>query len=117
VNPSIQLLCQPAPPEAKGLWNAGLTDTIFGMNKLMWLLKWTLKAAIFFTLFAFALNNQHDVMLHFFFGHRWQAPMALVVLAIFALGVAFGFLSMVWTIRGRKKRQADSRTQQSTHGI
>jgi len=26
------------------------------MKHLMWLLKWVLKAAIFFTLFAFALN-------------------------------------------------------------
>ena len=30
------------------------------MKNLMWLLKWMLKAAIFFTLFAFALNNQQD---------------------------------------------------------
>ncbi|MEI7495705.1 MAG: DUF1049 domain-containing protein, partial [Betaproteobacteria bacterium] len=34
----------------------------------MWLLQWTLKAAIFFTLFAFALNNQEDILVHFFFG-------------------------------------------------
>jgi len=38
------------------------------MNHLMWLLKWVLKAAIFFTLFAFALNNQQDTTVHFFFG-------------------------------------------------
>ena len=34
------------------------------MKYLMWLLK----AAIFFTLFAFALNNQQDATVHFFFG-------------------------------------------------
>ena len=31
-------------------------------------LAWLLKAAIFFTLFAFALNNQHDATVYFFFG-------------------------------------------------
>ena len=41
------------------------------MNKLIWLLKWVLKAAIFFTLFAFALNNQQDTTVHFFFGNQW----------------------------------------------
>ncbi|HSV33963.1 MAG TPA: LapA family protein [Ramlibacter sp.] len=61
------------------------------MKYLMWLLK----AAIFFTLFAFALNNQQDVTVHFFFGTFWRAPLVLVVLAAFALGLAIGALGMV----------------------
>ena len=61
----------------------------------MWLLQLLLKAAIFFTLFAFALNNQHEAMVHFFFGTTWQAPLVLVVLAAFILGVAIGVLGMV----------------------
>lgn len=58
-------------------------------------LAWLLKAAIFFTLFAFALNNQQDVTVHFFFGTRWTAPLVLVVLATFAAGIAVGALFMV----------------------
>ena len=61
----------------------------------MWLLQLVLKAAIFFTLFAFALNNQHEAMVHFFFGTVWQAPMVLVVLLAFVLGVAVGVVGMV----------------------
>jgi putative membrane protein len=61
----------------------------------MWLLQLLLKAAIFFTLFAFALNNQHEAVVHFFFGTTWQAPLVLVVLAAFILGVALGVLGMV----------------------
>jgi uncharacterized integral membrane protein len=61
----------------------------------MWLLQLILKAAIFFTLFAFALNNQHEAVVHFFFGTTWQAPLVLVVLAAFVLGVAIGVLGMV----------------------
>jgi putative membrane protein len=56
---------------------------------------WLLKAAIFFTLFAFALNNQQDATVHFFFGAQWTAPLVLVVLAAFAGGLAVGALGMV----------------------
>ncbi|GBU15133.1 hypothetical protein AwPolaro_05110 [Polaromonas sp.] len=54
-----------------------------------------LKAAIFFTLFAFALNNQQPVAVHFFFGTLWRAPLVLVVLAAFACGLAFGIFFMM----------------------
>jgi uncharacterized integral membrane protein len=65
------------------------------MKNLLWLLKWVLKAAIFFTLFAFALNNQQDTTVHFFFGTQWRAPQVLVVLSAFAIGVGVGVLGMV----------------------
>jgi len=56
---------------------------------------WLLKAAIFFTLCAFALNNQQDATVHFFFGTQWRAPMVLVVLTAFASGLVVGVLGMV----------------------
>lgn len=65
------------------------------MKQILWLLKWILKAAIFFTLFAFALNNQQDTTVHFFFGTQWRAPQVLVVLTAFAVGVVVGALGMV----------------------
>lgn len=58
-------------------------------------LLWLLKAAIFFTLFAFALNNQQDATVNFFFGTAWHAPLVLVVLAAFAGGLVVGALGMV----------------------
>ena len=58
-------------------------------------LAWLLKAAIFFTLFAFALNNQQDATVHFFFGTAWTAPLVLVVLVAFAAGLVVGALGMV----------------------
>lgn len=61
------------------------------MKYLMWLLK----AAIFFALFAFALNNQQTVSVHFFFGTLWQAPLVLVVLVTFACGLSMGILVMM----------------------
>jgi putative membrane protein len=61
------------------------------VNYLIWLLK----AAIFFTLFAFALNNQQIVSVYFFFGTVWKAPLVLVVLATFACGLALGVFVMM----------------------
>ena len=46
---------------------------------------WLVRAAIFFTLFAFALNNQHEAAIRWFFGQEWRAPMVFIVLAAFAL--------------------------------
>ncbi|MBK7052555.1 MAG: LapA family protein [Rhodoferax sp.] len=92
------------------------------MKHLMWLLKWMLKAAIFFTLFAFALNNQQDTTVHFFFGTQWRAPQVLVVLTVFAAGVLVGALGMVprwWRHRNSAAQeqlasQAASQTPAST---
>jgi uncharacterized integral membrane protein len=81
------------------------------MKRLLWLLQWVLKAAVFFTLFAFALNNQQDTRVHFFFGTFWQAPTVLVVLTSFALGVAVGVLGMV--PRWWRQRQAAQQAQQT----
>lgn len=77
-------------------------------------LVWLLKAAIFFTLFAFALNNQQDAAVHFFFGTEWRAPLVLVLLAAFALGVAVGALGMV--PRWWKHRRAARRAQKAVAG-
>ncbi|RYF36300.1 MAG: LapA family protein [Comamonadaceae bacterium] len=83
------------------------------MKYLMWLLK----AAIFFTLFAFALNNQQATTVHFFFGTSWSAPLVLVVLAAFAGGILVGTLGMVprwWRHRAALRRQAAAIGQPSS---
>jgi len=73
------------------------------MKNTIRLLKWVLKACIFFTLFAFALNNQHDASLHLFFGHQWRSPMVLIVLAAFAAGIFVGVIGMApWRWRHRE---------------
>lgn len=64
------------------------------MKNTVRLLKWLIKAFVFFTLFAFALNNQHDASLHLFFGHQWRSPMVLIILAAFAAGLFVGVLGM-----------------------
>src|ERR1700712_2096510 len=61
----------------------------------MRMLVWLIRAAIFFTLFAFALNNQQEAGVRWFFGQEWRAPMGFIVLAAFALGCALGVFAMV----------------------
>lgn len=80
------------------------------MKNPIWLLKWILKAAIFFTLFAFALNNQHEGSVHFFFGNQWRSSMVLIVLAAFAIGLVVGALGMApwwWKHRRATLRERD----------
>lgn len=66
---------------------------------------WLLNAAIFFVLFAFALNNQEPITLRLFFGAQWQAPLVLVLLLTLLLGVVLGVIVMLplW-LRARKAR-------------
>ena len=75
----------------------------------MRVLNWLLRAFIFFTLFAFALNNQQAATVRWFFGVQWQAPMVIVVLVAFAAGCALGALAMAphwWRERRQAKRLA-----------
>lgn len=75
----------------------------------MRVLVWLVRSFIFFTLFAFALNNQQTVTVSWFFGARWQAPMVIVMLAAFAAGAALGVLAMLpgaWQRWRRHRRRA-----------
>ncbi|MFY9513376.1 MAG: LapA family protein [Rubrivivax sp.] len=70
---------------------------------------WLFRAFIFFTLFAFALNNQQNATVRWFFGVEWHAPMVIVVLAAFAGGCAIGVLAMLpawWRHRRIAKKVA-----------
>jgi uncharacterized integral membrane protein len=80
------------------------------MKQFLKLLQWTLNAAVFFTLFAFALNNQHEAKVYFFFGTQWRSPMVIIVLAAFALGMVVGVLGMVPRWWRQKQAAANAQT-------
>jgi putative membrane protein len=91
------------------------------MKRILGLLQTLFKAAIFFTLFAFALNNQDDVIVRFFFGTHWQSPLVLVVLIAFTLGLVVGVLAMVprwWRERrAAQKAQSTPALSPTEHGL
>jgi uncharacterized integral membrane protein len=74
----------------------------------MQILVWLLRAAVFFGLFAFALNNQQIAHVNWFFGFESRAPMVFIVLAAFASGCALGIFAMApswWRHRRVVKQQ------------
>lgn len=78
---------------------------------------WLLRAAIFIALFAFALNNQHDAAVRWFFGQEWRAPMIFIVLAAFGLGCALGIMAMLpswWRHRRDAQTQRAPRSDTAT---
>jgi putative membrane protein len=83
---------------------------------------WLVRIAVFFTLFAFALNNQHEARVRWFFGAEWRTQMVFIVLAAFGLGCAFGIFAMVpswWRHRrmGRNRtRRAEDRVRTAAAG-
>ena len=75
----------------------------------MRILVWLLRGFLFLALFAFAVNNSDDVVVHWFFGHAWRSPLVIVVLVAFGLGCALGVLAMVpawWKHRRVATRQS-----------
>ena len=85
----------------------------------MRIIVWVFRAALFFTLFAFALNNQQEVSVRWFFGHEWSAPLIIIVLVAFALGCAFGVLAMVpawWRQRRQAQRKLAAPASTTSHG-
>ena len=87
------------------------------MKQFLKLLQWTLNAAVFFTLFAFALNNQHEAKVYFFFGTQWRSPMVLIVLTAFALGLVVGVLGMVprWWRQKQAAKSVQANTSSATN--
>jgi putative membrane protein len=59
------------------------------MRYLFWLIKFML----FVIMFGFAMHNAEPVVLKFFLGYFWQAPLALLLLVFFVVGVVFGLLA------------------------
>ena len=77
-------------------------------------LLWLLKAAIFFALFAFALNNQQNATVNFLFGYALTLPLVLVILGSFALGAVLGVLVMVprwWKQRSTAAKLSQTATE------
>ena len=69
------------------------------LKRLFW---WLTCAVIFFTVFAFALNNRETVVVHWFFGYYTRIQLVLLVLAVFAAGLLVGALAMLpqwWRLR------------------
>lgn len=50
------------------------------------------KILLFLLLLGFAAKNAEPVMLHYFLGLKWQAPLSLILFVFFAAGLLMGLL-------------------------
>ncbi len=64
------------------------------------------KTLLFAILLSFAIENSGPVVLHYYFGYQWQAPLILVILLVFALGAAMGVVACLpYLFRQRRAAQ------------
>lgn len=70
----------------------------------MKVLVWILRFAIFLALFGLAVKNSAMVNLRFYLDQHIEAPLSLVILGVFALGVAVGISAALATmVRQRRE--------------
>ncbi|MBI4206119.1 MAG: LapA family protein [Betaproteobacteria bacterium] len=70
------------------------------MRYLLWLLKF----ALFVLILSFAVKNTETVSVRYYLGQEWQAPLVLVLLTFFCLGVAVGIIaSLTHLFRQRRE--------------
>lgn len=70
---------------------------------IMRYLRWFLRIALFLLLLGFTVRNVETVTLHYYFGYEWHAPLVLIILLFFALGVAIGIGSCLGKIFSQRR--------------
>jgi putative membrane protein len=56
------------------------------------------KTALFILLLGFAFKNSEGVVVRYFLGLEWQAPLVFVLLVFFGIGIAVGVLASLGII-------------------
>ena len=83
-------------------------------------LGWIAKFVLFLLLLGFALKNTDAVIVHYFLGLEWRAPLSLVLFLFFSAGAALGVAAALIMTYGRRRqltslrkaRHADSHATQ-----
>jgi len=65
---------------------------------------WILKFALFVVVLSFAVKNTDTVAVRYYLGLEWQAPLVLVLLTFFCLGVVVGIVASLGHVF-RQRRQ------------
>jgi lipopolysaccharide assembly protein A len=67
---------------------------------------WILRLVLFIALLGFAIKNDQQVKLSYFFGYEWQSSLVIVLLIFFAAGAAAGVLSMIPNVLKQRREIA-----------
>ena len=68
---------------------------------------WIVKLALFALALTFAVKNTDPVVVRYFLGQEWHAPLIFVLLVFFCLGAALGLLGALVQIM-RQRREISS---------
>ena len=69
----------------------------------MRIVTWAIRLILFVLLIAFAANNVEPVTLRLFLERSLQAPLAVMLLAAFALGAAAGLLALLGPVLRQRR--------------
>jgi uncharacterized integral membrane protein len=64
---------------------------------------WFLRGVLFLLLLGFTVRNIETVTLYYYFGYEWRAPLILIILLFFILGLALGVLSCLGKISRQRR--------------
>ncbi|HEX6007918.1 MAG TPA: LapA family protein [Burkholderiales bacterium] len=88
---------------------------------------WILKFALFVVVLSFAVKNTETVTVRYYLGLEWQAPLVLVLLTFFCLGVAVGIMAslgrlfrqrrQISVLKGELRAQVEDGTRSSADGV
>jgi lipopolysaccharide assembly protein A len=78
-------------------------------------LHWIFRVLLFVVLLGFAIKNTDPVVVRYFLGWEWRAPLALVLLMFFVAGAALGLIAAVgWLYHQRRELQQLRRERRET---
>ena len=69
-------------------------------------LTWFVRIVVFLLLLGFAIKNADTVKLQYYFDYEWQAPLMLILLVFFILGVVIGVLACLGKIFRQRREIA-----------
>ena len=74
-----------------------------------------LKIVVFLLLLGFAFKNSDSVIVRYFAGLEWQAPLAFVVLVFFGSGVAIGAMASLGIVVRQRREVLGLRRELRRH--
>jgi uncharacterized integral membrane protein len=77
---------------------------------------WLLKFALFILILSFAVKNTETVSVRYYLGQEWQAPLVLVLLTFFCLGVAVGIIASLGHLFRQRRQLAALKHELRTQG-
>jgi uncharacterized integral membrane protein len=90
---------------------AGVIPQLPSRDQYMKFIVWLIRVLVFVLLLVLALSNTQSATLNFLAGYAWQAPLILIGLAFFVVGLLAGLVSSLPAMfrlrmeNGRLKRE------------